>query len=178
MLTGARFFRRRATSAIRWSSGPDSALIIRIPALSAAAISSSVLPTPEKTILPRRRADLEAAHQLAARDHVETGIHRGEQFEHAQVGERLHRKANQMVGAGERFVEDPEMAAQRASAVGVKGGADLRRQIGERYVFGEEPMVAIVEVMHAMVTPMRLPPTRSNAVERVNGVFIIAQRRR
>ena len=43
---------RPATSAIRSNSGRDSTLIIKIRAFSAAAISSSVLPTPEKTILP------------------------------------------------------------------------------------------------------------------------------
>src|SRR5581483_4460718 len=66
-----------------------------------------------------RCAHAKASHQLAHGNDVESGAHRGEQFEDTQVGQRLHREAHEMVGAGESLVEHAEMALQGAGAVEV-----------------------------------------------------------
>ena len=116
---------------------------------------------PGENDLARIGAHAKASHQLAARDHIEAGTHRGEQFQHAQVGERLHREADQMIGAGERLVEDPEMAPHGSRAVDVKGSADLKREIGERYVLGVKAIVAVGEVMHRLGALAPGPPCSS-----------------
>ncbi len=58
------------------------------------------------------RSGPQTAHQLAHRHDVESRAHRTEQLQDAQVRQRLHGVANQMIGAGEGFVKNPEMAAQ------------------------------------------------------------------
>ena len=119
-----------------------------MPASSAAAISSSVLPTPEKHDLARVRADPQASHQLADRDDIEARAHRREQFQDAQVRERLHRVADQMIGAGEGLVENAEVAPESARAINEKGGVDSPRQVGDRHVFGIKLIAAVFEVVH------------------------------
>ncbi len=47
-----------------------------------------------------------------------------EQLQDAQVGERLHRVADQMVGAGEGLVENAEMPPESARAIDEKGSVD------------------------------------------------------
>ena len=53
-----------------------------------------------------------------------------------------------MVGAGERLVEDAKMAAQGARAVDVERSAETRGEIGDCDLFGEKPIILVVEVIH------------------------------
>ena len=82
-----------------------------------------------KNDLARVGAGLHAAHQLADRHDIEARAHRGEKLEHAEIRERLHRVADQMVGAGEGLVHHAVMAAQRARAVDVKWRAEARGEV-------------------------------------------------
>ncbi len=103
---------------------------------------------PGKHDLARVGADLEASHKLADRYDVEAGPHRGEQLQDAQVRQRLHRVADQVVGAGERFVEDAEMAPQRARAVHVERSSEAPGEIAYRDLLGVEMIVLVLEVIH------------------------------
>ena len=71
-----------------------------MPSSSAKAISSRVLPTPEKTIL-RRHACRERAAQLAFRHHVHAGAEPRQGGKHGLVGVGLDGVADQRVEAGE-----------------------------------------------------------------------------
>src|SRR5580704_6968 len=53
-----------------------------------------------------------------------------------------------MVGAGEGFVENPEMAAQGRCAIDVNRGADAVDDILDRHFLGKKLIVSIGEVMH------------------------------
>ncbi len=101
--------------------------------------------------LARVGADSQASHQLADRHDVEAGAHRVEQFQDAEIRERLHRVADQMIGAGEGLVENPEMPPKSARAINEEGSLDLARQVGDRHVFGVKLIVAIFEVVHCDV---------------------------
>ena len=101
--------------------------------------------------LARVRADPQASHQLADGDDVEARAHRREQFQDAQVGERLHRVADQMIGAGEGLVENAEVAPESARAINEKGSVNSPRQVGDRHVFGKKLIVAVFEVVHCDV---------------------------
>src|SRR5580704_5659195 len=99
--------------------------------------------------LARVRTDSKASHQLADRHDIEARAHRIEQFKDAQIRERLHRVTDQMIGAGEGLVENPEMPPESTRAINEKWSVDAARQVGERYVFGVKLIVAIFEVVHS-----------------------------
>src|SRR5690348_14549140 len=58
-----------------------------------------------------------------------------------------------MVGAGKGLVHDPVMAAQRARAVNVKGGAEARGEVRNRNLLGEQPIVFVGEIVHVSAEP-------------------------
>ena len=90
----------------------------------------------------------QTAHQLAHRHDVEARAHRTEQLQDAQIRERLHGITNQVIGAGESFVKNPEMAAQGGRAVDVNRGADPLDDLLDRHVLGKKLIVTIREMMH------------------------------
>src|SRR5277367_996266 len=55
-----------------------------------------------------------------------------------------------MVGAGEGFVKDAEMAPERARAVDEKRSVDSPREVGDWHILREELIVAVFEVVHWM----------------------------
>ena len=97
---GALPVRRRNPEMVS-SSGSELDIEAEDALVERGAISSPVLPTPEKVILPRDAGGARAG-EFAARHHVHAGADFGEQGEHRLIGVGLHRIADQRVEPLER----------------------------------------------------------------------------
>src|SRR6266850_731435 len=114
--TGATCCLRTATRESCSSSSSLSQLNCKMPASSAAAISSSRLPDPE---------------ELAAGDDVEPVSFAGEEREDGQVGGGLHREAGLHLEAPQGGAEDARVTHQRRPGVDVRRRSDCGGQLGE-----------------------------------------------
>ena len=129
---------RRAIASIFSISRSDSALKARIPAATPAAISSSVLPTPEKTIRSAGIPHWSDRAQLAARDDVGARAEARKQRQDREVRVGLGGVADEVGDRGKRRVEAPEVLLDQRPAVDVEGSAELPRRVLERHAVAEE----------------------------------------
>ena len=159
------------------SSLADSTLKHRMPAASAASISASLLPTPEKTTLRGSPPAAIDARELAAGDDVEAAAEPREQVEDRERRIRLHRVADEVRNAGERRVERPVRARQQSrantrstacrSAARSRTAARLRREARRRRM--RKPLTACVRsrttaaAARATSSPAVSPDCRSAA---------------
>ena len=124
---------RAAASEMRSISRSDSALKARRPASTPARISSSVLPTPEKTI---RSAGNPLSRQARSSPPETTSAPApscGEPLEDREARIGLGRVADEVRESGERGVEAPEGLFDLRPAVDVERRAVLAREIRERH---------------------------------------------
>ncbi len=94
--------RAAATSLSALSSGSDSTLKAKMPASSAKAISRARLADAREHDPLRRHLDRQRAAKLALRHHVHAGAEPAERGQHAEIGVRLDRIADQRIGRGRR----------------------------------------------------------------------------
>src|SRR5262249_48818750 len=83
------------------------------------------------------------------RDDVETAALAGEGMQHGEVRVGLHGEADQMGHTGKGAVEDVVVPPQGRQAVYVAGGANTVGNFAQRYFFGIQLTVALLEVVHA-----------------------------
>ena len=86
--------------------------------------------------------------QLADRDDVETRSQPRQHVQHRQIAVGLDRVADQMRVIAEGAVEGAPVPLDGGAGVDVAGGADRRRDVGDRHVLGEQPAVAIFKMIH------------------------------
>ena len=88
------------------------------------------------------------ASKLSARDDVGAGAKLEEQGEHGQVGVCFDRVADQVVDARKRFGEHSVVPTQRGVRIDVGRRSVFGSDLGERSVFAEQFIAAILEVVH------------------------------
>src|SRR3546814_2551012 len=76
--------------------------------------------------------------------------------DHGFVGIGLYRNGDQRrlcANTRQRLAEHPEMALDGGGGIAVEGRAHRLRQFRERYVFGMEKAVAVIEMVHLVLSP-------------------------
>ena len=101
-----------------------------MPFSSANAISSLVLPTPEKTIFFGATPTASARRSSPSETTSMPAPSAGQRGEHAEIGIGLDRIADERVGAGEGLGEDAVMALERRGRIAIEGRADRRGKLG------------------------------------------------
>ena len=86
--------------------------------------------------------------ELAARHDVEARAAPGEQVDDRQVGVRLQRVADEHLAAGRRTREFVEGRGDGRLRIDPGGRAEALGDVGKRDVFGQQPMLAVVEGFH------------------------------
>ncbi len=140
--------RALATSDSVSSSGSDSTLKQRMPSSSPSAISSRVLPTPEKMILspgtPAARARLSSPSETTSMP----APRRARVVKHRLVGIGLHRVADERRPIGEGGAEDLEMPLDGGARIAIERRADFAGDFRQRHVFGVQRAVPVGEMVH------------------------------
>jgi hypothetical protein len=110
--------------------------------------------------------------QLAFRHDVESGAGAREQFDHGQIGVRLERVTDERLATGRRGREFRKRAGDRGSRIHVGGSTEAFRDCLQRYTFGEQRAVAIVEpVDHRMRLTLRARCILGSAVGALRSRF-------
>jgi hypothetical protein len=99
----------------------------------------------------RRHPGLEAAEQLAGRDHIQAAPQVREELQHGQVRVRLHGEADEVRDRGKGLVEDLEMPGQRRVTIDVGRRADLEGDPVDRDLLAVQVVAAVVEVVHTVL---------------------------
>gem|GEM_PF-5918193 len=89
------------------------------------------------------------AREFTAGDDVETRAEPSQKCQHRQVGIGLDGVAHQMRVSIQRLVEGAPVALQRGPRIDVQGSTLCGRQLGDIYVFGHQPAIFVVEIIHA-----------------------------
>ena len=96
----------------------------------------------------------ECTAHFAFGDHVHARTQPRQSGEHGLIGIGLHGVGDEMVHAGERFLEDPVVTLERGGGIDIGWRADLCRDPGQGHILGMQNAVAIGEMVHACLCPV------------------------
>ena len=146
-----------------------STLKARMPTSSAYSISSSRLPTPEKTIFFGSAPTL-SARKISPRDTVSTPAPSAdERAQHRQVRVGLHRVADEVRCAGRARRRTRDSAAPASRGCRRRPACRPRRDLRQRHVFAVQLVAPVLEsgasllLCTARVRPLRSRPARDRA---------------